>query len=91
MDYNPNQLVRSAVVLVLGLPISLGVVLSALPEVEPKSDRMLASTKADLTQTCLDFAFSAKDGKVERAAKDAIDERFGENADYAGVCKWVLG
>jgi hypothetical protein len=91
MDFNINQLVRSAVVLVVGLPVSLAVALAALPEAESKSDRMLASTKADLTQTCLDFAFSAKDGKMERSAKDAIDERFGEKADYAGVCKWVLG
>ena len=91
MDFNVNNLVRSAVVLVVGLPVSLAVALTALPEGESRSESILSGAKADLTQTCLDFAFSAKDGKTERAAKDAIDERFGEKADYAGVCKWVLG
>ena len=91
MDYNVNQLVRSAVVLVVGLPVSLAVALAALPESTNKSVETQNRVKADLTETCLDFAFSARDGKAERAAKDAIDERFGDKADYAGVCKWVLG
>jgi hypothetical protein len=91
MDFNVNQLVRSAVVLVVGLPVSLAVALAALPEGESRSAKIQSDTKADLTRTCLDYAFSAKDSKAERAAKDAIDERFGEGADYSGVCKWVLG
>jgi len=90
MDYNVNQLVRSAVVLVVGLPVSLAVALAALPESESRSAKIQNDTKADLTRTCLSFAFSAKDSKAERAAKDEIDEKFGGGADYAGVCKWVL-
>ena len=91
MEFNVNQLVRSGVVLVVGLPISLAVALAALPESTSKALETQNRVKADLTETCLNFAFSGRDSKAERAAKDVIDERFGEGADYAGVCKWALG
>jgi hypothetical protein len=90
MDFNINQLVRSGVVLVVGLPVSLAVALAALPEAESRSTKIQNDTKADLTKTCLNYAFSGKDSKAERTAKDKIDDRFGSGADYAGVCKWVL-
>ena len=91
MDVNLNNLVRSGVILVVGLPVSLAVALAALPESESRAAKIQSDTKADLTKTCLNYAFSAKDSKAERAAKDKIDDRFGGGADYAGVCKWVLG
>ena len=91
MDYNVNQLVRSAVVLVVGLPISLAVALSVLPEGETRAEKAQNQLKGDLTKVCLDYAFSGRDTKAERAAKDAIDDRLGEGTDYAGACKWVLG
>jgi hypothetical protein len=91
MELNANQLVRSAVVLVVGLPISLAVALAALPEATSKAVETQNRLKGDLTETCLNYAFSGRDTKAERAAKDTIDERFGDKADYAGVCKWALG
>ena len=91
MDFNVNQLVRSGVVLVVGLPVSLAVALAALPESTSKAVQTQNRVKGDLTDTCLKYAFSGRDSKAERAAKDKIDEQFGEKADYAGVCKWVLG
>ena len=91
MDFNVNNLVRSGVILVVGLPITLGVALSMLPEGESRATRIQNDTKGKLTETCLQYAFSGKDSKAERAAKDKIDDAFGGGADYAGVCKWVLG
>ena len=91
MDLNFNQLVRSGVVLVIGLPISLGVALNALPEAESKATKIQDRTKAELTETCLNYAFSGRNTKAERNAKDEIDERFGDNSNYSEVCKWVLG
>ena len=79
------------VVLVVGLPLSLAVALNALPEGETKAQKAQNRLKGDLTETCLNYAFSGRDTKAERAAKDKIDERLGGGADYAGVCKWVLG
>ena len=90
MDFNVNQLVRSGVILVVGLPISLAVALAGLPESTSEAEKTQARLKGDLTEVCLEFAFSGRDSKAERSAKDSIDERFGEGADYAGVCKWVL-
>ena len=91
MDFNINQLVRSGVVLVVGLPLTIAVALNALPEGETRAEKAQNRLKGDLAETCLDYAFSGRDTKAERAAKDAIDDRLGEGADYAGVCKWVLG
>ena len=91
MDYNVNELVRSGVLLVVGLPISLAVALAALPDGETRGQKAQNQLKGDLTEVCLEYAFSGRDSKAERAAKDAIDDRLGEGADYAGVCKWVLG
>lgn len=91
MELNVNQLVRSGVVLVVGLPISLSIALGMLPDGETRAEKAQTQLKGDLTEVCLEYAFSGRDSKAERAAKDAIDDRFGEGSDYSGVCKWVLG
>ena len=91
MDFNANNVIRSGVILLIGLPISLGVAINALPEAESKASKIQNSTKAELTETCLNYAFSGRDSKSERAAKDEIDDRFGSGANYSEVCKWVLG
>ena len=86
MNLNINQIVRSAVVLVIGLPVSLAI-LAQVPEKPEKTEA--DKLKAELTTPCLEFAFTKPDSKGERAAKDAIDEVF-EDANYQDVCKWVL-
>ena len=89
MDFNVNQLVRSAVILVIGAPISLAATLNAMPEkvTETEADKL----KAELTFPCLRYALTKADSKGERAAKDTVDEIFGDGGDYREVCKWVLG
>ena len=87
MDLNINQLVRSAVVLVVGLPVSLGVLANAPEKVEKTEADEL---KAELTVPCLRWAATKADSKGERAAKDQIDELFGGDAAYDDVCGWVL-
>jgi len=91
MEFNVNQLVRSGVVLVIGLPITFGfgAVMKANLEKDPMSD--VEMFKADLGLPCLKFAVTKQDSKGEREAKDAIDEIVGDGADYREVCKWVLG
>ena len=91
MDFNVNNLVRSAVVLVVGLPITVASAVSLLPE---QRQEMTASEavelKASLELPCLKFALTKRDSKGEREAKDAIDEAFGDGASYGDVCKWAL-
>lgn len=90
MDFNLNQCIRSAVVLVVGLPITIGVASSVMPKGETEAQRIINNTKGDLTEACLAYSLSKNDSKMERGAKTAIDEVFGDGANYGGVCRWVL-
>ena len=90
-SFNVNQCIRSVVVLAVGLPVSVAVAMNAAPKGETTATRTQNSLKGDLTTTCLEYAFSKNDSKMERGAKDAIDNRFGEGANYGDVCRWVLG
>ena len=88
---NVENLVRSGVLLVVGLPITLGVAVSALKDGTPRSARVLSETKASLTEACLDYAVSKADSKLERNAQDAIDKILGaDGADYKALCNYVL-
>jgi len=90
MDFNLNQCVRSAVVLVVGLPITIGVASSVMPKGETQAQRIINNTKGDLTEACLQYALSKSDTKMERGAKTTIDEAFGDGSNYREVCNWVL-
>ena len=93
MTFDLNNVIRSAAVVVVGLPLSgavaLGVVAN-LPEGEPRSVQIQRSIKAELTEACLDWAYSKGDSKLEREAKNAIDDYFEGEVNHAGVCKFVL-
>ena len=88
---NVENLVRSGVLLVVGLPITLGVAVSALKDDTSRSARVLSETKASLVEACLDYAVSKADSKLERNAQDAIDKILGaDGADYKALCNYVL-
>ena len=87
MELNINPLVRSAVVLVVGLPVSLAI----LAQAPGKTDRTeVEALKTELGLPCLKCALTEPDSKGERESKDAIDEIISD-ANYQAVCKWVLG
>ncbi len=89
MDFNINTALRSAVLLVVGLPLSASVFVS-VTTTDPATDR-ISSTKAPLVGVCLDYMTSKPDSKLERNAKNEIDEIMGAyGADYKGLCNWVL-
>lgn len=87
MDFNVNQLVRSAVVLTIGLPISLAILAQVPVEAEKTESEKL---KAALTEPCLRYALTKRDSKGEREAKNDIEELV-DDADFRETCKWVLG
>ena len=88
---NVENLVRSGVILVVGLPISLAVSSSAFKDGTSASNRVVAETKAKLTPACLDYAVSRKDSKLERNAKDEIDKILGaDGTNYKSLCDYVL-
>ena len=91
MELNVNQLVRSGVVLAIGLPISIGVVVNGLRAPEKNEAAIIQSElKADLTVPCIKYALSKEDSKLEREAKNEIDEVMGGEVSYVETCKWVL-
>lgn len=91
MEFNLNQAIRSAVVLVVGLPLTFAVAVSAMPEKKDFETTAAEQLKEDLTLPCLKYALTMNDSKGERASKDAIDEAFGLDPNYSAICKWVLG
>ena len=98
MEINLNNIIRSVAIAGIGLPLSLGVggFLSASTEALRTSTRESAqvaeyeSLRADLTGPCLKYLFSKADSKLERNAKNTIDETFGGEVDYKGVCNWII-
>ena len=88
-DFSINNLVRSAVILVVGLPVTLGVA-SSISKTDPVSDAISAA-KAPLVAPCLEYMISKPDSKLERGAKDRVDAVMGsDGADYKGLCGYVL-
>ena len=95
MTVSVENLVRSGVVLAVGLPLTLGAAISLnnRPELpEPTiAEQAVGDFKDELTAPCLRYAFSGSDTKAEREAKNTIDEVVGEGANYGQVCSYVLG
>ena len=93
MSLDVNNVVRSAAIVVVGLPLSgalaVGIVAN-LPEGESRAVSTATAVKADLTEACLNWAYSKPDSKLEREAKNTIDDYFGGEVDHAGVCKFVF-
>ena len=88
---NLENLVRSGVILVIGLPLTIGITASSFRDNNNASEQAIAERKAALTDSCLDWAISKVDTKLERTAKDQIDSILGApGADYKTLCDYVL-
>ena len=97
MNLNVENLVRSGVVLVVGLPLALSVggLTGAVTEtIKSSATDPTAQTanalKERLTRPCLNWGFSKGDSKLEREAKNQIDYIMGGEVDYQGLCNWAL-
>ena len=98
-NHSPNveNLVRSGVVLAVGLPLALslggltGAVTKTLEQssADPTSSATVA-LKERLAAPCLRYMLSKDDSKLEREAKTDIDEVMGGQVSYLETCKWVL-
>ena len=97
MNLNIENLVRSGVVLVVGLPVALsltnltGVTTQLVSESLGDPTREATNdVKKDLAGPCIRFMLSKTDSKLERAAKDDIEEVVGGPVDFRATCNWVL-
>ena len=91
MDINLNTTIRSAVIAVVSLPITLAVAASVLVDATPSDMKAQAQVKGDLVEACVDYMVSKADSKLERQSQDEIDEILGaDGANYKDLCNWVL-
>ena len=97
MSLNVENLVRSGVVAAVGLPIALS--LSGLVNTASQIANQTRPTAGDVAQTelkdqlaapCIRYLVSNEDSKLERGAKNEIDEVLGGEVSHSAVCKWVL-
>ncbi len=94
-----SNVVRSLAIAAVGLPLAFGVSgsLGAVTNFTERATQQVGDTAAvqslknDLTKDCIYYMMSEDDSKMERAAKDSLDEKIGEaGVNYGAVCGWVL-
>jgi hypothetical protein len=91
MNIDLNNTIRSAVILVVGLPITVAVAAAGFVDATPADMRETTRVKAALTEGCVDYMVSKGDSKLERQGQDKIDEVLGaDGANYKDLCGWVL-
>ncbi len=100
MSFDINNIVRTASITVIGLIIAvpLSINLKAGGEQERAAtaptavEVYVADMRENLVGACVDYNISPVDSKLEREAKNTIDEYFGgDKVNYQGVCNTVLG
>lgn len=98
LNVNVASLVRSGVVLVLGVPVILALgnafnasAVATREETKPSvRDLVIDSYQGDAAEACVKFLVSKSDSKLEREAKTELDDLFGGDVNHAEVCKWVF-
>lgn len=91
MTLNIDNLVRSAVILAVGLPLSVAATLSIVEKPEVNEQTVITSSlKAKATDGCVKYLLSKSDSRLERESQNSLDEVFGGEVDHLSVCKWVL-
>jgi hypothetical protein len=98
MNIDINNIVRSAAIAVVGLPLALSS--SSLINSAASAARNAQGTPAVLevrqeyatgiAKACYGFALSKADSKLERESKTAIDEVFGGEVNYQAVCNALV-
>ena len=98
MNFDVNHLVRSAAIAAVGLPLAIstsGLINTTSDVAVRTTDRALDRSEVDLViedygdklaKACIEFAVSKADTKLEREAKNTIDEVMGGEVNYSRVC-----
>ena len=102
MNINEVTVVKGAVALVVGLPLSLGAffamnsasnlatVAAELLAEKSSQEAQIEDLKAELTGPCVRYLLSKGDSKLERESKNDIDEVLGGEVSHSNVCQWAL-
>ena len=97
MNLNIENLVRSAVVLGVGLPLVLSIsnftgVATRVAEqslTDPTSE-VTSAVKYELAGPCVRYMLSKNESKLEREAKNDIEDVVGGPVNHTETCNWVL-
>ena len=97
VDY--NNIFRTIAIAAVALPLSLGLSGNLNANTELAKQNIVTSAAQDvieehkdaLTKACIDFRLSKVDTKLERTAKNTIDEFFDGEVNYPATCAWILG
>jgi predicted nucleic acid-binding protein len=98
INFDVNNIVRSLSIAAVALPMSLsltgliGVNTQAARENlnDSAQEEVFESLREKLTMPCVNFRISKADSKLEREAKNEIDEVFGGDVAHASVCNFIL-
>jgi hypothetical protein len=98
MNSDITNIIRSAAFLVVGLPltfalagrVNVGTEVARQELTVSPSDQVIVDLKNDLTKVCIDYKLSKVDTKLERQAKNDIDEVFDGEVLYDTTCNFVL-
>ena len=99
MNSDITNIVRSVVFLGCALPLTIALAgrVSVGTEVARKqltvspADQVIIDLRNDLTKVCIDYKLAKVDTKLERQAKNDLDEHFDGEVFYATTCKFILG
>ncbi len=99
MSFDLNNIIRTAAAAVIGLsitiPVGSEIVASGQARraaAEPtEAEVVLDGIVNNLTSACVDYRISKVDSKLERNAKNEIDEYFDGEVSYKAICDYVLG
>jgi len=98
-ELNVGSLVRSGVIVILGAPVVLAVAdnfstsadaqrVAGSPDARVE---VIDAARAEAAPACIKWLVSKDDSKLEREAKNELDEVFGGEVNHEAVCKWVFG
>jgi len=95
--FNINSIIRSIAVVAVGLPIALSfgnltnttASVAALALEKNPVNEELEGLQAQLVKPCLDYYVSKVDSKLEREAKNTIDDVMGGEVNHKGLCDYI--
>ena len=98
MNYDINSLVRSLAVVVVGLPVALSfgnltnttASVAGLALEKTAANEVIDGLRGELVKPCLDYYVSKVDSKLEREAKNTIDDVMGGEVNHKGICDYIL-
>lgn len=98
LHFNIDSIVRSLAVVAVGLPLTLSVTnltnttaeIAELALKENPTEEVISGLRAELVKPCLDYYLSKNDSKLEREAKNTIDDVMGGEVNHKGLCDYIV-